>query len=413
MILNTDKYVGKCACGRVHELRTKLVVCEYGALGNFDQYMADAGLSGYRTVIYDTNTYNLPSVTHISADEEIVLEANGLHSERGMIEEMMQRLTVTPDVIVVVGSGTLMDFGRYSAHKLGVKFVAVPTLVSSDGFTANICSIIIDGQKKSIPMIAPDAVICDLDVVKGAPHFLTVSGVQDILSKHCSIADWKIASLVSGEYFCDMVCNMAQEALDVMVKCAADLAAGKPADFEAMAYAQMLSGLTMQILSHSRAASGAEHLIAHLVEMKPRGFENAHGMHGECVGVGTIICAEEYHRLAERETISVKAFEPLDAAWVEAVFGPLAPGIFKENEVDVLSSFDAQLISDKWPEIRAIIANIPAADDLRELFRAIGAKWQLSDIGIDDDMAREALDISAAIRNRLTLNRMRRLLASE
>ena len=34
----------------------------------------------------------------------------------------------------------------------------------------------------------------------------------------------------------------------------------------------------------------------------------------------------------------------------------------------------------------------------------------LSDIGIDDALAEEALDISAAIRNRLTFNRMRHLI---
>ena len=39
MILDFKKYLGPCACGRDHELRTKLVVCEYGALKNFDKYM--------------------------------------------------------------------------------------------------------------------------------------------------------------------------------------------------------------------------------------------------------------------------------------------------------------------------------------------------------------------------------------
>lgn len=411
MILDTSKYTGVCACGRDHELRTKLVVCEYGALKSFDKYMADCGLSGFRTVIYDTNTYNLPTMTHVPADQEIVLEAQGLHSEKGLIEDMMTRLERTPDYIVVVGGGTLMDFGRYSAWKLGIPFVAIPTLVSSDGFTANICSIIIDGQKKSIPMQAPDAVICDLDIVSGAPQFLTVSGVQDILSKHISIADWKIASLVSGEYFCQRVCDMAQEALDVMMKCAYDLRDGKPADHEAMAYAQMLSGLTMQILSHSRAASGAEHLIAHLVEMKPKGFERAHGMHGECVGVGTIICAREYHRLAERETIEVKPFQPLDEAWVKDIFGGLADGIFKENENDVLNTFDPENIKKHWSEIREIIAKIPSAEELTELYKAIGAKYSLADLDIDEGMEKDALAISAAIRNRLTLCRMERLIA--
>ena len=294
--------------------------------------MEDAGLSGYRTVIYDTNTYNLPGMVHVRADQEIVLEAKGLHSEKGLIEDCMKRFERTPDYVVVVGGGTLMDFGRYSAWKLGIPFVAIPTIVSSDGFTADICSIIIDGQKKSIPMQAADAVICDIGIVAGAPRFLTIAGVQDIMAKVVSIADWKIASLVSGEYFCQKVCDMAQEALDLMTKCAYDLKAGKEPDIETMAYTQMLSGLTMQILSNSRAASGAEHLVAHLVEMKPRGFENAHGLHGECVGVGTLMVAQAYHKLAERESIEVKPFTPIDEEWVRWEFGDLADGILKENE---------------------------------------------------------------------------------
>ena len=410
MILDTSKYLGKCDCGREHELRTKLVVCEYGALENFDKYMEDCGLSGFRTVIYDTNTYNLPGIIHVAADQEIVLEAQGLHSEKGLIEDMMTRFERKPDYVVVVGGGTLMDFGRYSAWKLGIPFVAIPTIVSSDGFTADICSIIIDGQKKSIPMQAADAVICDMDVVAGAPMFLTIAGVQDIMAKYVSIADWKIAHLVSGEYFCPMVCDMAQEALDIMVRCAKELAEGKAPDFEAMAYTQMLSGLTMQILSNSRAASGAEHLVAHLVEMKPRGFENAHGMHGECVGIGTIMCATAYHKLAERETIEVKPFEPVNEQWVRDVFGALADGILKENENDVLKTFDPENIKNNWQEIRNIIKTIPTGEELIELYTKIGAKHSLEELGISESVRDEFLDISSAIRNRLTLARMTRLI---
>ena len=410
MILDTAKYLGPCECGRDHELRTKLVVCEHGALKNFDKYMADCGLTGFRTVIYDTNTYNLPGMVHVPADQEIVLEAAGLHSEKGLIEDCMTRFVQKPDYVVVVGGGTLMDFGRYSAWKLGIPFVAIPTIVSSDGFTADICSIIIDGQKKSIPMQAADAVICDIDIVAGAPMFLTIAGVQDIMAKVVSIADWKIAHLVSGEYFCQKVCDMAQEALDLMTRCAYDLKAGKAPDIETMAYTQMLSGLTMQILSNSRAASGAEHLVAHLVEMKPRGFENAHGLHGECVGVGTLLVAQAYHKLAERESIEVHPFQPIDEEWVRWEFGDLADGILKENENDVLATFPAENLKKAWPEIRKVIAEIPSYEELLELYTAIGAKHSLEELGIDPGVKESFLDISSAIRNRLTLARMTRLI---
>lgn len=409
MIMDCSKYTGPCVCGRDHELVTKKVVVEYGAMDNFDRYMADVGLTGKRAVIYDSNTYNNPWIKHIKADQEIVLDAEGLHSEKGMIEDMMKKLD-SPEVIVAVGSGTIMDFGRYPAYKLGIPFAAVPTLSSADGYTANICSIIIDGQKKSIPMLAPTLVVTDLDVIANAPMFLTVSGVTDILAKYISIADWKIARLVSGEYYCPMVADLAQQALETMRRAADGLAAGEKPDFEAMTMAQMMSGLTMQLLNHSRAASGAEHLMAHLVEMKPPRFEGAHGMHGQCVGVGTYLCAKEYHRIASLPTPKAKPFQPLTRAWVDEKFGPLADGIMKENENDVLGTFDPQNIVDHWAEVKDIIAAIPPAEELAALYDKIGAIYKPEDIGIDPALADDMLSVSAAIRNRLTLIRMRRVL---
>ena len=164
-------------------------------------------------------------------------------------------------------------------------------------------------------------------------------------------------------------------------------------------------------LSHSRAASGAEHLIAHLVEMKPRGFENAHGIHGECVGVGTLICAEEYHELAKHGDIEVIPFKPLDEEWVRSIFGELSDGVLDENKDDVLNTFDPSSIKAHWQDIRQIISQIPSAKELKELFTSIGAKYRLEDLGIDGLSGRDVLSISAAIRNRLTLCRMERLMS--
>lgn len=411
MIMDCEKYVGKCVCGRDHELETKKVVVEYGAINNFEQYMADVGLAGKkRAVIYDTVIYKLTEGKHIAADQEIVLEANGLRAEDTVIEEMMKKLD-KPEVIVAYGAGTIMDFGRYPAYKLGIPFVAVPTLASSDGFTANICSAILNGQKKSTPMCAPVLVVADLDIIKGAPARLVASGINDILSKYISLLDWKVSHLVAGEYYCPMVADLAQEALDIMRKAADEYVATGVADHEAMTMAQMKSGLTMQLLNHSRAASGAEHLMAHLVEMQPPRFESAEGIHGECVGVGTFACIKEYHRLASLPTPKAKPFEPLSEQWIREKFGDrLAPGIIKENENDVLATFNPQNIVDHWDEIRAMINELPSVEEMEALYKGCNAKYLPEHIGIDPALEQEMLPISAAIRNRLTLVRMLRVL---
>ena len=135
--------------------------------------------------------------------------------------------------------------------------------------------------------------------------------------------------------------------------------------------------------------------MAHLVEMKPPRFENAHGMHGQCVGVGTYLCAKEYHYLASLPTPKAKPFEPLTRAWVDEKFGNLADGIMKENENDVLG---------------AIIAEIPSAEELAALCEKLGAFYKPEQIGIDPALSEDMLSVSAAIRNRLTLIRMRRVL---
>ena len=413
MIMDCEKYVGKCVCGREHTLETKKVVVEYNALANFEQYMEDVGLAGKRrAVVYDTMVYQLTEGKHVKADQEIVLEAKGLHAEDTLIEEMMKQLD-NPEVIVAFGAGTIMDFGRYPAYKLGIPFVAIPTLASSDGFTANICSAILNGQKKSTPMCAPILVVADLDIIKGAPARLVASGINDILAKYISLTDWRIAHLVAGEYFCPMVAELAEHALKLMREAADKYAATGVADHEAMTMAQMESGLTMQLLNHSRAASGAEHLMGHLVELHPPRFEKAEGIHGECVGVGTFECIKVYHELAKK-TPKAKPFQPLTEEWVREKFGErLMPGIMKENENDVLATFPSQNIVDHWDEIRELIAQIPPVEEMEKLYSDCHCKYRPEDIGIDPSLADEMLEISAAIRNRLTLIRMLRVLDFE
>lgn len=413
MIMDCEKYVGKCVCGREHTLETKKVVVEYNALANFEQYMEDVGLAGKRrAVVYDTMVYQLTEGKHVKADQEIVLEAKGLHAEDTLIEEMMKQLD-NPEVIVAFGAGTIMDFGRYPAYKLGIPFVAIPTLASSDGFTANICSAILNGQKKSTPMCAPILVVADLDIIKGAPARLVASGINDILAKYISLTDWRIAHLVAGEYFCPTVAELAEHALKLMREAADKYAATGVADHEAMTMAQMESGLTMQLLNHSRAASGAEHLMAHLVELHPPRFEKAEGIHGECVGVGTFECIKVYHELAKK-TPKAKPFQPLTEEWVREKFGErLMPGIMKENENDVLATFPSQNIVDHWDEIRELIAKIPPVEEMEKLYSDCHCKYRPEDIGIDPSLADEMLEISAAIRNRLTLIRMLRVLDFE
>ena len=71
----------------------------------------------------------------------------------------------------------------------------------------------------------------------------------------------------------------------------------------------------------------------------------------------------------------------------------------KENENDVLGTFDPQNIVDHWDEIKELIATIPPVEELEALYKGVGAKYLPEHIGIDPALADEMLTVSAAIRN--------------
>lgn len=109
-----------------------------------------------------------------------------------------------------------------------------------------------------------------------------------------------------------------------------------------------------------------------------------------------------------------KAFEPLTSEWVMEKFGErLHDGIMKENSKDVLATFDPRKIVEHWDEIVEILSEIPEPEEMEALYKSCGCKYLPEHIGIDPALSDEALEISAAIRNRLTLIRMKRVLDFE
>lgn len=82
----------------------------------------------------------------------------------------------------------------------------------------------------------------------------------------------------------------------------------------------------------------------------------------------------------------------------------------RENERECLAAVTEEALIRAWPEIREIIARIPAPEEVERLLITLGAKHSLADIGVAEEKRRELLDWSPLIRNRLTLMRIRRML---
>ena len=412
MIIDSSVYSGPCLCGRDHPMATKMAIVEPGCLENLDEYIAKCGLSGFRAVIYDENTYAAKGMIHPHGDQEIILAPEGLHANEHGVALVMEQLSDQAEYLIAVGSGTIHDLTRYCAYLKNIPFVSCPTAASVDGFCSSVAAMTWEGAKKTLTAVAPLLVVADLNVISAAPAFLALSGFGDMIGKYIALTDWRIARDLKGEFYCSRIAQIMEQATQDILSCADGIAAGDPAAFEKLMGGLLLSGIAMQMLGNSRPASGAEHHISHLIEMEPESLGvHTEALHGEKVGVGTILAAREYHRLASLPDDSWGDYPGIPAEEIQSIFGErLSRQIQEENRADSAAGITGQRIRVCLPLLRQEISKIPAADDLLEVYRRIGAKSTLEDIQVPPELESLLPVYSPMVRNRLTLMRLRRCL---
>ena len=414
MRIDSSVYGGLCRCGKEHQMATRLCVIEPHALDCFDTCMEQLSLSGKRCVVYDSNTFYIPGLNRPRAEQEVILNAEGLHADEVSTAELLARMEPDIEVLVAVGGGTVHDIVRFCSKQKQLPFVSVPTAASCDGFCSNVAAMTWHGYKITWPCAAPELVVADLNVISAAPWFLTASGFGDMVAKYVALADWRISHEVTGEAVCPVIYDMMHEAVDRIWANSLALKEQDMDAYEAVTYGLLMSGLAMQMLGTSRPASGGEHHISHFIEVGPAALNaSSSALHGEKVGVGTVLVSGEYQRLAAIEDIRplLLPFEPLSDERLMSVFGPaLFEACREENAADCLSRVTPELIAEAWPRIRSIVSEIPASDEIFRRLEQLDARRTLTDIGIPEDRLSVILENSPLIRNRLTLMRMRRMI---
>lgn len=217
MIIHGTDYNGVCACGHTHIMTTELSVIESGCLRNIKKYMEESGISGFSAAVYDENTYQATMDRHPDVDCEIVLNPENLHANEHGIELLMEKLPENTDVLIAIGSGTVHDLTRYCALVKNAEFISCPTAASVDGFCSSVAALTLHGCKKTVPAIAPKLVVADIDIIKEAPLYLAKSGFGDMVGKYIALADWKIANILTGEYYCSRIVQMTRQAVEEVV----------------------------------------------------------------------------------------------------------------------------------------------------------------------------------------------------
>ncbi len=413
MIIDSEKYNGKCSsCGKSHNMETLISVVESGCLNRLDEYAERYGLTGYRVSVYDENTYRATEDRHPKADKEVILPPDNLHANEHGVELLKSKLPKETKLLVAVGSGTVHDLTRYCAYQLGIDFISCPTAASVDGFCSSVAAMTWKGSKKTLTAVAPKIVLADIDIIKNAPLRLAKSGFGDMIGKYISLADWKIANIVTNEFYCKRIADITREATNAVLDSALGILSGSEEAYEKLMYGLLLSGLAMQMMGNSRPASGAEHHISHLIEMRPEGLDvNSDALHGEKVGVGTLTVLREYRNIINAHGISFKDYSEYNEEFIYKMFGDRLTGeIEKENADDCGKGITAEKMEKSFDRIKAVINELPESKQLEEVFVKLGIKSTFEDIDVSSDKLPLILEYSPCVRNRLTLMRLRKII---
>ena len=416
MRVDINKFIGFCGCGKEHKIMVKDIIIESEAIKKLSMIMEKEGFKNI-TIICDENTY-------AAAGEEIKeiipkgkfinLKSENLHANEIAVQKVYECLAVENDVLIALGSGTIHDITRYVAYNKDIPFISVPTAASVDGFVSTVAAMTWKGDKKTFTAVSPIYVVADTDIFKEAPYRLTASGVSDLIGKYTALVDWKISSIVIGEYICNKVCNMEIDAVNKLCECVDDLVLGKSEAYEQLMYALILSGLAMQIIGNSRPASGAEHHMSHLWEME---VINKHldAYHGEKVSVGLILVMEEYKKIKksiENGRCRVKKYYGLEEDILKEVFKSreMYDSIMKENTPDPLLNVNKVILQNRLESIAEILEKLPTLDFVKNTLKRAKAVTTLEEIGLSNDIKQNSIRVSPYVRNRLTLMRISKML---
>jgi len=412
MFFGSSESGKNCSCGRVHEQQTKFAVVERGALKDYSKYISDAGLCGKCAAIYDENTYAATEGLHPAVDTEVVLPPDNLHANEHGVELAEKALKGDEKYLVAVGSGTVHDITRYIASKRKIPFVSCPTAASVDGFCSSIAAMTWNGAKVSFPAIPPVCVIADVDVVAAAPKFLAMSGFGDMIGKYISLADWKISHVLLNEYYCETISGITEKATADVLACADELGECSHNVIEKLTFGLVMSGIAMQLIGNSRPASGAEHHISHLIETAPMELGvYSEALHGEKVGVATLLCAREYHRMVNDPKAIFGDYPVITDEFLISTFGEAyGKEMIRENTGDIAVGLTAADFAAKKAEIKKIVDGIPTAEQLLSIYERAGVKSTLAEIGLDESKTDTLLDLSPYMRLRVTFMRLRRAL---
>jgi glycerol-1-phosphate dehydrogenase [NAD(P)+] len=356
-------------------------------------------------LVCDENTHKALGgkiAEQISPTHTIILPA-GIHPDIKHVDEITN---IKASFIVAVGSGTINDLCKYSAHLLEVPYVIFGTAPSMNGYASGNASIVTNKHKQTLGATLPQAVVLDLDILAAAPKRMIQAGIGDSLCRSTCQVDWLLSHFLFDTPYSATPFELLKDVEKKLLAHTAEAVNGDKDAIETLAITLVLSGIGMYISGGSYPASQAEHLVAHYIEMMSDEAQDT--LHGEEIAVTTLQIAQMQGRILRKKTLNLKPFMPDEEYMLEHFGTELGSSLYKDVCSKAITAENAEetnhYLDEKWDEIRKYIKTfrLPAAT-LHAAMKDAGMGASHSKLGWPDDLYKNALSISYLTRDRFTI----------
>ena len=335
------------------------------------------------------------------------------------VGSVMMHFARSCDLIIGVGSGVINDTGKILSHIAGMPYFIVATAPSMDGYASATSSMERDGLKVSLPSRCADVIIGDTDILKNAPLHMLRAGLGDMLAKYVSICEWRIAHIITGEYYSEEIAGMVRTALKRCVDHADGLMKNDEEAVKAVFEGLIICGQAMAYAGVSRPASGVEHYFSHIWDMRALEFCTKAELHGIQCAVGTLLALKLYEQVKQIKPDAEKAFQYVEAfdygTWsqeLKAFIGKGADAMIaleeKEQKYNVEKHRERFLhIQEHWEDILAVMEEeLPESAEVEKLLDRIGAPKGVEEIGVSRESLKTAFQATRDIRDKYVLSRL-------
>lgn len=401
-----------CSCGREHTVDIRAVEIGKNMTGRTGEILEQNGFPKNILLVADDTTLRVSDGILES------LESRGFKLKKliypdlklARAEEVAEVEALCSDVegILSVGTGSLNDICRAAARRIGREFAIFATAPSMDGFGSDTAPILRNNFKETWPGVQPSVIIADTAILAASPTELKAAGLGDMIAKYVAITDWRVSTLLTGEYFCENIEKLTLDAVNKCVALAPRLAGRDEEAAGAVMEALVMSGIAMKFAGCSRPASGAEHMVSHFLEC----YKCVNGIwpdyHGKKVGVASLLISGAYRRIA-KEVESVTAGEdPLELESLLSLFDPAFHSeIAALNTSPITDIVDPRVLEQRWSRVRSTVLDyIPEPETLLAAMKAAEGVTDIRGIHVSPELMRDALHGHAHMRHRIYLSRL-------